>query len=87
MSSLAEMQIKQGNLEGAIGALHRIVQGEELHEPSWRRLMTCLMESGRRDEALMQYTHLSRRLRDELDVDPEPATQTLARKLRSSGLS
>ncbi len=83
LSALADLQIKRADRDGAIGTLERLVRVDELHEPSWRRLMTCLAESGRRDEALMHYLRLIRRLRDELDVDPEPATQALARKLKS----
>ncbi len=83
LSALAELQIKRADLDGAIGTLERLVQVDELHESSWRRLMTCLAESGRRDEALMHYAHLTRRLHDELDVDPEPETQALARKLKA----
>ena len=81
LSALADLQIETNAIEAAIATLERLIRADDLHEASWRRLMTCLERSGQRELALRQYGSLVRRLREQLGVEPEPATQALARRL------
>ena len=85
LSALADVQMRNADLDAAIATLERLIQADNLHEESFRRLMTCLESNGRRDLALRHYKDLTRRLREQLDVEPEPATQALARRLSSAG--
>ncbi len=84
LSALADLQIGNGAFEAATATLERLVRADDLDEASWRRLMTCLERTGQRDLALRHYRSLVRRLRVQLDAEPEPATQALARRLSGS---
>ena len=54
---------------------------DELDEIALRQLLQFLAASGQVALALQQYQHSRQRLRDILQVDPEPATMALAQKL------
>lgn len=84
LSALADLQIGNGLLNEAIATLEQLIQADELHEEPWRRLMNCLQRNGQGDQALLLYRQLARRLRDEIGVEPEPATRALARRLAES---
>jgi len=81
LSALADLQMQSDAVEAATATLERLIRIDDLHEASWRRLMTCLERRGQRDLALRQYRSLAQRLRQQLGVEPEPATQALARRL------
>jgi len=81
LSVLADFQMASDTVEAAAATLEKLVRIDDLHEASWRRLMTCLERSGQRDLALRHYRGLVHRLREQLGVEPEPATQALARRL------
>jgi len=65
----------------AIAAAQRLVDLDNLHEPSHCRLMAALAAGGQRSGALQQYKKLQKILKDELAVTPDPATRALAEKL------
>ena len=81
LSALANFQFQHDAVDDAIATLERLIQTDELHEDSWRRFITFLVRSGRRDLALRHYKSLVSRLREQLDVEPEPATRALAHRL------
>jgi len=56
---------------------------DTLHEPAHRQLMLAYAASGQQSAALKQFEECSRRLRDELGVEPEPETVELYDAIRS----
>jgi DNA-binding SARP family transcriptional activator len=68
---------------GACVALCRLlVARDPCREDGHRRLMRCFTRQGQPHLALRQYQACADALRQELGVDPEPATADLARQLR-----
>lgn len=55
---------------------------DPLHEPAHRALMTLYSADGQHSAALRQYDTLTRLLREELDVTPEPETTALHEAIR-----
>ena len=78
-----------GDLPGAIVVLERLVALEPTNERAHRDLMEGLARLGRHTDALRQYRECRDALRRDLDVAPEPATETLYRDIlkrrRSAG--
>ncbi|MGD2069575.1 MAG: BTAD domain-containing putative transcriptional regulator [Gemmatimonadota bacterium] len=50
-----------------------------------RHLVRLLADSGRSAEALWTYRRFRSRLRDDLDLDPDPSTEALVRAIRGEG--
>lgn len=69
------------------GLAQRLLDIDPLFEAAHRALMRSFAERGRGVEALRQYRHLAERLGDELDVEPEAATQRLHRAIRQQRAS
>lgn len=68
---------------GAAAEVHRrLVALDPLHEEAVRRLMLALARDGRRTDAITTYDRFVRSSREELDAAPEPATVTLADRIR-----
>ncbi len=67
--------------DGEIDALAWLLSLEPLAEPAHRELMECYARAGRYTEALRQYQLLRTVLRRELDLAPDPATESLYRDL------
>ena len=65
------------DLERALLHARLIERIDPLLEPNQVCLMRLLMESGRSKQALLQYERFTERLREDLDVEPEPATSAL----------
>ena len=82
LNAFADAQIEAGNANDAVATLGLLVASDDLREDAYRRLIERLAAIGRRDEALHHYVKLVARLREELDVDPEPATRALMKRLR-----
>jgi DNA-binding SARP family transcriptional activator len=70
-----------GDHAGAIAALERLVAIEPSNERAQRDLMEAYARQGRYTDALRQYRACREALRRDLDVAPEPATDTLHREL------
>lgn len=83
-TGLAASQERAGDLPGAIRALRQAVELHPEDEGVVRRLMSLLDRSGERGSALKLYEAFATRLRAELEADPSPETQSLARALRQS---
>lgn len=84
LSALADLHIERDDLRRASDTLEVLVQAENLQENAYRRLMLCLARTGQRDRALRHYHRLVTLLNDELDAQPEPATEQLAEQIRAS---
>ena len=74
---LGQRAASLGNLELAIDHARTIESIDPLLEINQIRLMELLVASGRPKRALQQFERFAEILRDELDVDPEPATRAL----------
>ncbi|MGH8242498.1 MAG: BTAD domain-containing putative transcriptional regulator [Steroidobacteraceae bacterium] len=81
MQTLARFCRETGDAEGEIDALNRLLALEPLNEPAHRELMEACARAGRYTDALRQYQLCRALLRRELDLAPEPATETLYRDL------
>jgi predicted ATPase/DNA-binding SARP family transcriptional activator/class 3 adenylate cyclase len=80
-SRIAQACERRGDVGGAITALNRLLESDPCDEPVAVDLMGLLARHGRRLDALRVYEALVQKLRDELDVEPSPATRALRREL------
>jgi DNA-binding SARP family transcriptional activator/class 3 adenylate cyclase len=78
----AEQELHLGSAETAHNAANRAIAVNALREDAHRLVMRALAANGRRADALKHYDHLIGLLKSELDVGPDPVTQTLAASLR-----
>jgi DNA-binding SARP family transcriptional activator len=74
-------EIYLGNTRQIIPELHKIVSVYPYHEALRAQLMLTLYASGRQAEALENYIHIRRRLRDKLGIDPGHGLQQLHRAI------
>lgn len=78
----AEWLLSLGGRDGeAIEAYRRLLARDDLAEDGYRALMTVHARRGETDEALRLYRQLRVLLRGELNEEPEPATEALARRI------
>ena len=82
---LAEILTAAAENEEALEVLDRAVQVDVLCEDLWRRAMTVESALGRRAAAADRYERLRRLLARELNVEPDPQSQRLARDIARSG--
>ena len=61
----------------AVAALSQLVALDSLNEDAQRRYMRALITSGQPNSAIRQYQKLDKLLREELGVEPEPATRAI----------
>jgi DNA-binding SARP family transcriptional activator len=80
---LAELRTTSEQPDAAVGALERAIEIDDICEDAYRRLIDLQMRLGHRDGAVRAWRRLQGRLA-ELDLDPEPATETLVRQALSS---
>jgi len=80
LARLAELRERAGDQTGALAALHQAITIDTVAEELYRRTMRLQARVGLVDEARHTYHTLEHHL-TELDLDPEPATETLAAKL------
>lgn len=74
---LSATALAAGQLDLAIEHALQIEKIDPLLELNQVRLMRLLATSGRLNRAVRQYETFTERLREELDVEPEPSTQAL----------
>jgi DNA-binding SARP family transcriptional activator len=79
LGRLADVHVERRALDGAIGALERLVALQPFDEDVHRRLMELDIELGRRSDAVRRYTALRCRLRKTFGQDPEFTPADLAR--------
>jgi len=80
-AKLAALSREADDVEGEIDALNWLLALEPLQEGTYRELMATLARAGRYTEALRQYQLCRTVLRRELDLAPDPATESLYREL------
>jgi DNA-binding SARP family transcriptional activator len=83
--ALADAAAESASHDRALIWLQAVASEEPLHEGVHSRLMIALAATGQQDKALRLYRELSRRLADDLGVDPAAQTQVVYRKLLDQG--
>jgi adenylate cyclase len=86
LETLADLDARQDDLDGAITRTRRFLDLEPWHEAAHRRLMTWLALAGHRTAALAQYEICRRVLAEELAVEPAPETAALYDRIREGDL-
>ena len=81
LTNLAETQLVSHDFGTAIRSTERLVKQDSLGESGWRLLMRAYFDNGDRSHALQAFKRCEKALRDELDVDPEPATMELRNQI------
>jgi DNA-binding SARP family transcriptional activator len=81
MQMLVRFCREAGESAGEIDALSQLIALEPVNEAAHRELMDAFARAGRHTDALRQYQQCRSILRRELDLAPEPATDTLYREL------
>lgn len=78
---LAELLTDRGDLPRALELLDRALTADPFNEEVVRFAIKLEASLGRRAAALERYRIFSKTLRENLDVDPDPQTQTLVRQI------
>lgn len=84
LEKLASALADAGQRDAALGCARRWLALDPLHEPAHRLIMRLHAGAGDRAAAIRQYQECAKVLREELGVEPEPATATLLDTLRAS---
>jgi DNA-binding SARP family transcriptional activator len=79
---LAEWQVHSERYRDAANSFERLIAADPLEEDAYRGLLLCYTRLGERGSAARAYQRLVRALREELDSEPEEATEALARRLQ-----
>lgn len=81
---LAELLSDFGRSDEALATLERAIEVEPVNEELYRRAMTLEAAMGRTAKALSRYEMLVRVLSEQIGVDPEPASQELAKRIEEA---
>ncbi|MDF1512348.1 MAG: BTAD domain-containing putative transcriptional regulator [Anaerolineae bacterium] len=79
---LSQTYLISGEYDRALVYAQRQLTLDNLYEPAYRSAMIALAVQGQRSAALAQYDTCVKNLRDDLDVNPEPATIALYETIR-----
>ena len=82
LTLLSEDYCAQGQPDKAIPYARRLTALDPLNESTHRQLMDVYMQAGQHSEALKQYKTCEQILRKELNLDPQPETRALYKKIR-----
>ena len=82
LTALSEDYCSQGQAEKAIPHARRLISLDPLNETAHRQLMEVYLQAGQHNAALKQYQTCEQILRKELNLDPQPETQALYKKIR-----
>lgn len=82
LTILSEDYCGLGQADKAIPYARRLVSLDALNESSHRQLMEVYLQAGQHSAALKQYQTCEQILRKELDLDPQPETRALYKKIR-----
>jgi predicted ATPase/DNA-binding SARP family transcriptional activator len=82
LAMLSEDYCALGKAAQAIPYARRLITLDPLNESSHRQLMQVYMQAGQHSAALKQYQACEQLLRKELNVDPQPETRELYKKIR-----
>ncbi|UKD51733.1 AAA family ATPase [Amycolatopsis sp. FU40] len=80
-----DVNLQRGRHHEVIGELRRLTQEYPLREQFWAQFMLALHLSDRRDEALVAYREVRRRLAEEVGIDPGPVLRSVYRAVVGDG--
>ena len=80
--TLSRLYERAGDMERALDTVSRWLSFDPLHEEGYRRLMRLRFSLGDRAGALRAYNTCREVLAQELELEPEPETVALAKRLR-----
>lgn len=83
---LAECYAQQGRYRRAMACCRRVLQADPCREAVYVRLMLYHYYAGERPQALRAYEQCTQVLRDELGVEPLPATMAMFEAIRAGTL-
>jgi DNA-binding SARP family transcriptional activator len=86
LTELAECYAQQGRYRRAVARCHDVLAADPWREAVYVRLMLYHYYAGEQVQALRAYERCRQVLADELDVEPLPATVTLAEQIRAGAL-
>ena len=86
LTHLGEYALLAHDWQSVLAYATRQLEAEPWHELAHRQLMLALARQGQRASALVQYQNCCKILRQELGIEPEPATQELAIAIREGNL-
>ncbi|HEX5809175.1 MAG TPA: BTAD domain-containing putative transcriptional regulator, partial [Anaerolineales bacterium] len=87
LAMLSDDHCTLGQADLAILHARRLVSLDPLNEASHRQLMEVYLQAGQKNAALKQYQECEQILRKELNLDPQPETRELYRKIRKGELT
>ena len=82
LTMLVESHRALKQAESAIPPARRLIALDPLNESAHRQLMEVYIQAGQHSAALKQYQTCEQILRKELDLDPQPETRALYKKIR-----
>ena len=82
LTSLVEDHCARDEPQRAIPYAQRLVALDPIHEVAHRQLMQVYALTGQHTAAIQQYHALEKMLRKELNLDPQPETRELFKKIR-----
>ena len=82
LTTLSEDYCALGQAEKAIPYARRLISLDPLNESTHRQLMEVYIQAGQHGAALKQYQTCEQTLRKELNLDPQPETRELYKKIR-----
>jgi len=87
LEKLAEQALGHGERDAAVAYLRSVIQVDPLREQAQRALIRTLANMGDHGAAVQTYRDLRVLLRRDLNIDPDPETQTLFEQVRAEALS
>jgi predicted ATPase len=84
---LTQQRRAQAEYRRAIDYAGKLLSHDPANEAAYQNLMFCYLALGDRQAALKQYEICQRILRDELDVEPQPETIALYRRIKQAPAS
>jgi predicted ATPase/DNA-binding SARP family transcriptional activator/Tfp pilus assembly protein PilF len=81
LTTLSEDHSALGQVDQAIPYARRLIALDPLNESSHRQLMEVYWQAGQHSAALKQYQTCEQSLRKELNLDPQPETRALYKKI------
>ena len=87
LHGLVGYDLQSGDYPAGLAHATRLLALDALDELAHRQMMQLLAYSGKRSEALAKYEACRKLFRDELGIEPSPATQALYEQIRSGDLA
>lgn len=86
LTILSDAYCELSQADKAIPHARRLVALDPLNESAHRQLMEVYLQAGQHSAALKQYQTCEQILRKELNLDPQPETRALYRRIRKGGI-